>query len=115
MADAKHRLEFLESGVGMFFDVGMELFGVQFAPLAPTLFRGERAGLGGGQIPVNRTPSQIKPPGGLSLGTARVEEFDHPFPQVQRIGFHRHKPIRLCANVNMNCYNCGQSGADAVC
>ena len=88
MTDLKHLLDFLEGGVGVFFDVGTELFGVELAPGSPTLFRSERAGLGGRQIPVNRAPSQIKPPGSLGLGTARVEEFDHPFPQVQRIGFH---------------------------
>ena len=90
MTDLEHLLDFLEGGVGMFFDVGAELFGVELAPFAPPRFRSERAGLGGRQIAVNRAPSQIKPPGSLSLGTARVEEFDHPFPQVQRIGFHGH-------------------------
>jgi hypothetical protein len=34
-----------------------------------------------------------------------VDEFDHPFPQVQCVGFHAHKPIRLCANVNVKCYS----------
>jgi hypothetical protein len=104
MTDLEHLLEFLEGGVGMFFDVGLELGGVELAPFTPALFRSERAGLSGRQIAVNRAPPQIKPPGSLSLGTARVEEFDHPFPQVQRIGFHGHKSIRLCANVYMNCY-----------
>ena len=104
MADTEHRLDFLEGGVGMFFDVSMELCRVELAPFAPTLFRGERAGLGGGQIPVNRAPPQIKPPGSLGLGATRVEEFDHPFPQVQRISLHTTKLIRLCANVYMNCY-----------
>ena len=80
MADAEHLLEFLKRGGGMFFDVGVELCGVELAPFAPTLFRGEGAGLGGGQIPVNRAPPQIKPPGSLGLGAARVEKFDHPFP-----------------------------------
>ena len=89
----------------MDFDMCLEFFGVKFAPLSPTLFRGERAFLGGRQIAVNRASPQFKPPGSLSLGTARVEEFDHPLPQVQRIGFHGHNPIRLCANVNMKCYS----------
>lgn len=102
MTDLEHLLDFFEGGVGMFFDVGLKLCGVELAPLTPTLFRSERVGLSGRQIAVNRAPSQIKPPGSLSLGTTRIEEFDHPFPQVQRIGFHGHKPIRLCANVYMN-------------
>jgi hypothetical protein len=88
MADTKHGLEFLEGGVGVGFDVGVELGGVELAPFAPTLFRGERAGLGGGQIPVNRAPPQIKPPGSLGLGTTLVEKFDHPFSQVQRVSLH---------------------------
>ena len=104
MADTKHRLDFLEGGVRMFFDVGLELGGVELAPFAPTLFRGERAGFGRRQIAVNRAPPQIKPPGRLGLGATRVKEFDHPFPQVQRICLHASKLIRLCANVYMNCY-----------
>jgi hypothetical protein len=56
MADAKHLLNFLEGGVGMFFDVRLKFFGVKLAPFAPTGFGGEGAGLDGTQIPVNRTP-----------------------------------------------------------
>ena len=104
MADAKHGWEFLEGGVGMDFDVSLKFLGVKLAPGSPALFRGERAFLGGRQIAVNRASPQIKPPGGLGLGTARVEEFDRPLSQVQRIGFHGHKPVRLCANVYMKCY-----------
>ena len=105
MADTKHRLEFLEGGVGVGFDVRLEFLRVKLAPGSPALFRGERAFLSGRQIAVNRASPQIKPPGGLGLGAARIEEFDHPLPQVQRIGFHGHKSIRLCANVYMNCYS----------
>jgi hypothetical protein len=90
MADTKHGLQFFERGVGMDFDVSLKFFGVKLAPGSPALFRGERAFFGGGQIAVNRAPPQIKPPGGLGLGSARMEEFDHPFPQVQRISFHAH-------------------------
>ena len=104
MADTEHGLDFLEGGGRMFFDVGLEFCGIQLAPFTPTRFRGERAGLGRRQIPVNRAPPQIKPPGRLGLGAAPVEEFDHPFPQVQRICLHARKLIRLCANVYMNCY-----------
>lgn len=105
MADAEHRLDFLEGGVGVFFDVGLELGRVELAPFAPALFRGERALPGRRQIPVNRASPQIKPAGSLGLGAAFIEKFDHPFPQAQRIGFHAFKPIRLCANVYMNCSN----------
>jgi len=88
MAHAKHGLEFLERGVGMFFDVRPEFLGVELAPGSPTGFRRQRPLLGGGQIPVNGTSSQGKPPGRLGFGTAALNEFDHPFPQVQRVGFH---------------------------
>jgi hypothetical protein len=104
MADAKHTLEFLEGGVGMFFDVNLEFPRVEFSPVSPALLRGQRALLGGDQIPINRTPGQIKPPGRLDFGAARLDEFHHPFSQVQRISFHAHKPITLCPNVNMKCY-----------
>ena len=80
MADAKDLLEFLEGGVGMFFDVRLEFLGVELAPMAPTLFRGQRAFLGGEQIPINGTPSQSEPPGGLGFGAARLDVFHHPFP-----------------------------------
>jgi len=80
MADAKRLLEFLEGGVGVLVDVRLEFFGVELAPMAPTLFRGQRAFLGGDQIPINRTPSQIKPPGGLGFRAPALNEFYHPFP-----------------------------------
>ncbi len=70
MADVKAGLEFLERGVRMFFDVGLKFFWVELAPFAPTGFRGEGAGLDGLQIPINRTPSQLEPPGGFDLGAA---------------------------------------------
>ena len=104
MADAKDCLEFLEGGVGMVFDVNLEFLRVEFAPMSPTLFRGQRPFLGGDQIPIDGTPGQIKPPGGLGFGAAAGNEFDHPFPQVQRVSFHAKKPITLCPNVNMKCY-----------
>ncbi len=80
MADAEHLLEFLEGGVGMFFDLPLELLRVEFAPMTPARFRSQRAFLGGGQIPIDRTPGQIKPPGGLGFGAADLNEFHHPFP-----------------------------------
>lgn len=80
MADAEGVLEFLEGGVRMLFDVRLEFFGVELAPMSPALFRGQRPLLGGGQIPVNRTPSHIEPPGGFGFGAARLDELHHPFP-----------------------------------
>ena len=57
MADPKHLLEFLEGGVGMLFNVGVEFFWVQLTPVSPARFRGQRAFLGGGQIAVNGAPT----------------------------------------------------------
>jgi hypothetical protein len=104
VADPKHGLEFLEGGVGMLCNAGLEFFGVELAPMAPALFGGQRSGLRGIQIPINGTPRQIKTPGGLGFGTTALNEFHHPFPQVHCISFHAHQPITLCPNVNMNCY-----------
>src|SRR5271163_1475896 len=104
MAHAKHGLDFLERGIGMFFDMGLEFFGVELAPGSPTRFWRQGSLLGGDEIPINGTPRQVKPPAGLGLGTTALDEFHHPFPQVQRIGFHALKPSSLCPNVNMKCY-----------
>ena len=67
MADAKHLLDFLERGVGMFFDVGLELVRVEFSPVAPTLFRVQYSGLGGGQVTVDGAPTNFKAAGGSTL------------------------------------------------
>ena len=91
----------------MLFDLGLEFLRVEFAPVSPAGFRGQRAGFGGVQIPINGTPGQVEPPGGLGFGAARFDEVHHPFPQVQRICFHALKPITLCPNVNVKCYNTG--------
>ena len=88
MTDIKDGLEFFECGVGMLFNMRLKFLGIQRSPFPPACFGGERARLGGGQIAVNRAPPQIKPPGRLDFGTTRIEEFDHPLPQIQRIGFH---------------------------
>jgi len=104
MADTEYLLQFFEGGVGVFLDFGTEFLRVELAPGSPARFRRQRPLLGGHQIPINRTPGQFKPPGGLGFGAASLNEFHHPFPQVQRIGFHARKPISLCPNVNMKFY-----------
>jgi hypothetical protein len=104
MADAEDGLKFLEGGVGMLFDVNLKFLRVEFAPVAPDLFGGQRSRLGGGQITVDGAPTEVKVPGGFDFGAAFVDEFNHPFPQIQCTGFHAHKPITLCPNVNMKCY-----------
>lgn len=103
MADAKNRLQFLERGVGVLFDMDTEFLRVEFAPGAPTGFGRQHPFFGGFQIPVNGTAGQIKPPGGLGFGAAVLDELHHPLPQVQRIGFHAFNPINLCPNVNVKC------------
>jgi len=105
MADAEGLLEFLEGVVGMFLDVHLEFLRVEFAPLTPARFGGQRSRLHGVQIAVNGAPAQCKAPRGLGFRAARRDEFHHPFPQVQCISFHAHKLITLCANVIINCYS----------
>lgn len=88
----------------MLLNVRLELLGVEFAPMTPTNFGSQSPRLRGVQIAVNGAPTEIKTPGGFGFGAARLNESDHPFSQIQCIGFHAHKPIRLCANFNVNCY-----------
>ena len=88
MADVKDGGEFLERGIRMFFDVGRKFLGIERAPFAPARFRGERAGLGGGQIAINRAPPHRKAAGRLNLAPAGLKKLHHPLPQVQRTGFH---------------------------
>ena len=80
MADAKDLLEFLEGGIGMLVDVDLKFVRVEFPPVAPAGFGGQRSRLGGCQIAVNRLPSEIKAAGGLSFGAPVVNELHHPFP-----------------------------------
>ena len=54
VADPKHVLKFLECGVGMPGNAGLEFLGVELAPMAPALFRGQRSGLRGIQTPQER-------------------------------------------------------------
>ena len=105
MADSQGGGDFFERGVRLFLDVGGKFLGIQLAPFPPACLRGEGASLGSGQIAVNRAPPQIKPPGSLGLGAASLKKFHDTFPQIQRISFHTHKPISLCANVNVICYS----------
>jgi hypothetical protein len=106
MADAEDGLQFLEGRVGMLFDVDLKFLRVEFPPMTPAGFGCQRSRLGGGQITIDGAATEAKAPGGFDFGSAFVDEFHHPFTQVNAIGFHAHKPIRLCANVNMNCYSC---------
>jgi hypothetical protein len=88
MADLKDGGEFLERGIGMLFNVRLKFLGIERAPLAPAGFRGERPGLGGGEVAINRAPGQREVAGRFDLGAARLKKLHHPFPQIQRISFH---------------------------
>ena len=101
-ADTQDGLEFLEGGIGRFFDAGLESLRVKFPPMSPACFRGQRPRLRRRQIAVDRAPPDRKPAGGFGLSAALVDELDHSLPQSQTLGFHAREPIRLCANVNMN-------------
>ena len=80
VADAQGRLQFRQRGVGMFFDMGVELGRVEFAPRSPARFGGQSVGFDRRQVAVNRAPTHGKMPGRLGGGSARVHEFHHPFP-----------------------------------
>ena len=80
VADAQGRLQFRQRGGGMFFDVGLELGGVELAPGTPTGLGRQGVGFDGGPIAVNRAPTHGKMPCRLGGGTARLNEFYHPFP-----------------------------------
>jgi len=80
MADPKDLLEFLEGGIGMVFNVGVQFLRIEFAPVAPAGFGGQCARLGRCQIPVNRLPAQLKAAGGFGFGAPVVNELHHPFP-----------------------------------
>ena len=80
MADLKDSGEFLERGLGMLFNVRLEFLRIERAPLAPTGFRGERPGLGGGKVAIDRAPGQLEAAGRLDLGAACLKKLHHPFP-----------------------------------
>ena len=79
MADAKDGGEFLERGVRLLADMGLKFLGIEPAPFSPGRFRGERPGLGGGQIAVDRAPRHGKAAGRRDLGTAGLNKLDDPF------------------------------------
>ena len=80
MADVKDGLEFFERCVRMLFNVGLKFLGIELAPFAPACFWGERAVFGGGQIAVDRAPTEVKAARRLDLGTASLKKFHDPFP-----------------------------------
>ena len=88
MADLKDSGQFLERGLGMLFNVRRKSLGIERAPLAPACFGGERPGLGGGEVAIDRAPGQFEAAGRFNLGTAGLKKFHDPFPQIQRISFH---------------------------
>lgn len=53
MTGGKDLLQFRQRGVGMLFDVRVELGRVELAPCPPTGFGGQSVGFDGGQIAVN--------------------------------------------------------------
>ena len=79
MTDAEDPLEFVEGGVGMLFDVGLEFLRVEFAPVTPGGLGGELARAGGVEKAVNRAAADGKAAGCLGFGPSILNEFDHPF------------------------------------
>ena len=78
MADAENILQFFERGVGMFLNMSLEFLRIQFAPVAPSLFRSERAFFGGVQIAIDGAATQIEPACGLGFGATFVEKLHNP-------------------------------------
>jgi len=92
MADAKYVLEFLKRGVGVLLDVNLEFLWVELTPMSPAFFRSQRICLHGIQIPINGASRKVEAPRGFNFRAAFADEFHDPFPQVQCISFHAHKP-----------------------
>ena len=90
MADAKDPLQFLQRGVGVVADVGLEFGRIQLAPMAPTGLGCQGVRFGGGQAAINRALAQPKKTGGLGPRAAPGHKLHHPLPQIQRVGFHAH-------------------------
>ena len=78
MADGQGGGDFFERGVRLFLDVGGKFLGIQLAPFPPTRFRGQLAGLGGGEVAIDRAPRHRETAPGLGLGTAGLEKFHDP-------------------------------------
>ena len=79
MADGDDFLQLGQRGVGMFFDMGLELGGIKLAPGTPAGFGGQRVGFDRGQIAVNCAATQGKVLPRFDVRTARLNEFYHPF------------------------------------
>ena len=90
MADGQGGGDFFERGVRLFLDVGCKFLRIKLAPFPPARFRGQLASFGGGEVAIDRAPSQVETPCSLNLGTASLKKFHDPFPQIQRICFHAH-------------------------
>lgn len=90
MADTKGRLQFLERGGGLFANVRLKFGRIKLAPDTPAGFGGQGVGFGGGEVAIDRAWGDTKAPGSLGFGAAGLDILHHPFPQIQRIGFHAH-------------------------
>jgi hypothetical protein len=88
MTDSQGLADLMKRGVVMFFDMVPEFLRVQFPPMAPTGFGGQRTRFLGAQISVHGAPADIKTPGGLGFGAAILDEFYHAFAQVKAVCFH---------------------------
>ena len=80
MTDTEDLLEFLERGVRMGFDMGLQFLRVELAPVSPAGFRGQGSRLSGRQIAVHRLPAQLKAAGGLGFGATAFNKLHHPLP-----------------------------------
>jgi hypothetical protein len=105
MAHAKGLPKFFERGIRMFLDVTPEFFRIQFSPMSPTDFGGQRTRFLGGQIAVHAAAADVKPPGGLTFCAAFLDELYHTFAQIKAVCFHAQQSTTLCANVNRKCYS----------
>jgi hypothetical protein len=90
VADAKDLLQFLERGVRLVADLGLELGRIEFAPVAPTGPGRQGVRFGCGKIAIDGAFTQPKQPGGLGPRAASGHKLHHPLAQIQRVGFHAH-------------------------
>src|SRR5665213_548259 len=108
MAHAQFRAHLHECGIRMFLNVSLKSYGVEFAPGSPAFLGREIPFCGCGQIAINAPFPYFKMTGRFEAGTAFVDEFHHPLPQIKTIGFHALDSIIDAANVNVKCYSCGK-------